>query len=356
MVAALAAGGLVESARLVDVFPWLAVRVPPPAPALIVAYYAALACSLWLHRGRIAARLGLLACIGAILTGVGSPVGPGMAPSGVRLTMFDVGQGDALLLQSRGGRTLMIDSGGVGFDGAAFDIGGRVLAPALWARGVRRLESLAITHGDPDHVGGAPSLIRDFTPAQVWQGIPVPGHPASAALAAAAADTGAAAEVRLAGWAQRLDGARLRVLHPPPADWERVRVRNDDSIVIEIVYGDVAMLLTGDISAAVEETLISMLTPARIRILKVAHHGSRTSTGQALVDVWRPTIALISCGRGNRFGHPVPEVLQRLESAGARIYRTDRDGQITVDTDGKSVAVRRFRSHEGTKNTKVGGE
>jgi competence protein ComEC len=98
-----------------------------------------------------------------------------------------------------------------------------------------------------------------------------------------------------------------------------------------------------------------MLTPARIRILKVAHHGSRTSTGQALVDAWRPTVALISCGRGNRFGHPVTEVIQRLQAAGAETYRTDRDGQVTVDTDGKSVGVRTFRSHEATKNTKVGG-
>jgi len=132
------------------------------------------------------------------------------------------------------------------------------------------------------------------------------------------------------------------VLHPPAPDWERQRVRNDDSVVLEVLYGDVALLLTGDIGSDVEREIVPRLVPARTRILKVAHHGSRTSTSQELLDVWRPQIALISCGRENPFGHPSPEVVSRLEAAGARIYRTDRDGEITVDTDGQHVVVRTF--------------
>ena len=119
-------------------------------------------------------------------------------------------------------------------------------------------------------------------------------------------------------------------------------MRNDDSVVLEVVYGDVAMLLTGDISAEIERAILPQLTRSRIRILKVAHHGSRTSTSQELLDAWRPQVALISCGRGNPFGHPAPEVVSRLAAAGARIYRTDRDGEITVDTDGERVVVRTF--------------
>jgi competence protein ComEC len=140
----------------------------------------------------------------------------------------------------------------------------------------------------------------------------------------------------------RQNGVQLRVLHPSAPDWERRRVRNDDSVVIEVVYGDVAILLTGDISAEVERAIAPRLTPARIRILKVAHHGSRTSSSSVLLDTWRPQVAVISCGRGNRFGHPAPEVLDRLNAIGAMVLRTDLDGQITIDTDGHSVRSTTF--------------
>jgi competence protein ComEC len=119
-------------------------------------------------------------------------------------------------------------------------------------------------------------------------------------------------------------------------------VRNDDSVVLEIVYGDVAFLLPGDIGAGVERTLLPSLTRARIRILKVAHHGSRTSTSRELLEHWRPQIAIVSAGRGNTFGHPAPDVLERLESIGADVYRTDLDGQVTVTTDGQQVEVGTF--------------
>ena len=146
----------------------------------------------------------------------------------------------------------------------------------------------------------------------------------------------------------RLGDVQLRVLHPPPPDWERRRVRNDDSVVLEVVYGDVAMLLTGDISADIERAILPQLSLSRIRVLKAAHHGSRTSSSSALLEGWRPQIAAISCGRGNRFGHPTAEVLQRLESIGATVLRTDRDGQIRIETDGRSLRMSTYRrtNHE----------
>ena len=103
-----------------------------------------------------------------------------------------------------------------------------------------------------------------------------------------------------------------------------------------------ALLLTGDIGGDVEKAIAPHLTAAPIRILKVAHHGSRTSSSAALLDTWRPQIALVSAGRGNAFGHPAPDVLDRLQSIGARVYRTDRDGEITLTTDGTSVSVATF--------------
>jgi competence protein ComEC len=135
---------------------------------------------------------------------------------------------------------------------------------------------------------------------------------------------------------------QVRVLHPPPPEWERRRVRNDDSVVVEIVYRDVAVLLTGDISAEVERAILPRVTRAETRILKIAHHGSRTSSSFEFLSEWRPQWALISAGRGNTFGHPAPEVLQRLEAIGARVLRTDLHGEITIETDGYKTNVRTF--------------
>jgi competence protein ComEC len=176
----------------------------------------------------------------------------------------------------------------------------------------------------------------------VWEGIPVSRAASLQAVLRRAVAVGAVLERRHEGQEFRLGDARILVLHPPQPDWERQRVRNDDSVVLEIVYGDVALLLTGDIGADVERAILPRLVPARIRVLKVAHHGSRTSTSRELLDAWRPQVALISCGRGNPFGHPAPDVIARLQAIGARIYQTDLDGEITVDTDGRHVNVTTF--------------
>jgi competence protein ComEC len=173
----------------------------------------------------------------------------------------------------------------------------------------------------------------------------VPRHEPSRRLRERAEATGGGTRLLRAGESFAWGTARVRVLHPPEPDWERPRVRNDDSVVLEILCGDVAMVLTGDVGAEVERDIVPRLTPARIRILKVGHHGSRTSSSSLLLEAWRPQIALISAGRGNTFGHPAPEVIQRLESIGAQIYRTDRHGQITVESDCRRALVRTY-THE----------
>jgi competence protein ComEC len=276
----------------------------------------------------------------AIAAGQPTPATPQSA-SGLRLTMMDVGQGESLLIESGGWRGL-IDAGGRPFgDGA--DVGRRVVVPALWARGVTSLDALLITHPDPDHVGGAGAVVDSLPVRELWWGVRVPGHEPSEELLSRVAAGRMGVSERWAGERLRPGNARVRVLHPPPPDWERRRVRNDDSVVLEIVQGDVAMLLLGDVSAEVERAIVPHLAPARIRILKAGHHGSRTSTSQALVEAWRPDIALISCGRGNSFGHPAPAVLARLRASGASVFRTDMDGQITVRSDGRQAWVETFR-------------
>jgi competence protein ComEC len=337
-----AANALVSSADLVSVAPWLTARVPPPGTALVLTYYAGLLAAIVASRRlRVAGAVVWLISLTAIVSGTGLSVTRGtQSRPPLRFTVFDVGQGESMLLEA-GGRTMLVDTGGPPFGGGV-DIGRRVLAPALWARGVRSIDAMLVTHGDPDHLGGALAVTGDFRPRQIWEGIRLPQHPPTQELLGAAARLGIPVAPLRAG--QRLDAGdvRLRVLHPPAPDWERRRVRNDDSVVIEVVYGDVALLLTGDIGEEIERAVIPLLTPARIRILKVAHHGSRTSSSAALLDGWRPHIAVISCGRGNRFGHPAPEVLERLESIGATVLRTDLDGQITIETDGRLLRTRTF--------------
>ena len=339
-IAHLGAAAIVSSARLVDVAPWLAFRVPAPSAFTIATYYTGLALLL-LMRAAWLRIVGLIALVvGALLIVTGVPFE--RDTPGLRLTMVDVGQGEAMTLRVPGHHAIMIDSGGAPFGGGGFDIGSRVVEPALWARGLSSLDALLLTHGDPDHIGGAMPLIEDFGPRELWQGIPVPRAVSLQAVLAHASASRIPIVDRRAGEEFRIGGARVIVLHPDAPDWERQRVRNDDSVVLEVLYGDVALLLTGDIGADVERRISPRLIPAKTRILKVAHHGSRTSTSRELLEAWRPQIALISCGRMNPFGHPAPEVVARLQAIDARVYRTDLDGEITIDTDGQHVSVATF--------------
>jgi competence protein ComEC len=266
--------------------------------------------------------------------------------------MMDVGQGDAVLVTLPNGRTLLVDSGGVSRSGE-FDIGDRVIGPALRARGLARLDYLAVTHGDPDHIGGAASLVRDFAPSEVWDGVFVNGHEPTAALKAVAARHRTGWRSLQQGDRVELGGVELRVHHPPVPDWERQRVRNDDSLVLELRYGQVSLLLTGDIGRDVERALLPRLDLLPFVVLKSPHHGSGTSSSPEFIDAITPRVVLISCGRGNPYGHPLPSVLDRYRAAGATVLRTDRDGQIEVITDGNTLEIETFSGRRlRTTNTK----
>jgi competence protein ComEC len=340
-LASVAAAGIVESARFVDAAPAFSWRVPSPGILLLLLYYGSLLVALFAKATW--RRLAAFSVLCAVLTLVIDMV-PRRRPAavhGFRLTVLDVGQGEAMLLES-GTSRLLIDAGGAPFGSGSFDIGTRVIAPALWARGVSRLDAVLLTHGDPDHIGGAPALLDTFRPSGLWEGIIVPRHEPSRTLREQARAAGIASRLRRGGETLRWGDTRIRVLHPPEPDWERPRIRNDDSVVLEVTCGGVALLLTGDVSAEVERDILGQLTSSRTRILKVGHHGSRTSSSSLLLESWRPQIALISAGRGNTFGHPTEEVIGRLESIGARIYRTDRHGQITVESDCQGAFVRTY--------------
>jgi len=351
------AAGLVRSAELVEYVPALSFRVAPPSWWAVAAYYGGLvALAFWWRRPRHR-----LAAIGAAAVAaiwiVAQPwtIAARRGDGRLHLTFIDVGQGDAALVRFPRGAAMLVDAGGLA--GSSFDIGDRVVAPVLRAAGIGRLDAIVLTHGDPDHIGGALSVIREFRPRQVWEGIVVPSFEPLRALRTEAQAVRSAWVNLKTGDRAVFDDVELTVRHPDVPDWERQKVRNDDSIVIELRWRDVSVLLTGDIGRTVEETLAPALPPAPIRIVKVPHHGSLTSSTVGFVQAMAPRLAVVSAGRANHFGHPVPEVLERYRVTGAEVFRTDQDGAVTVETDGESVSVRSFtgrvfnlpRRHEDTK-------
>jgi competence protein ComEC len=335
-----AAFWLVESARLVDVVPWLSRDVAPPSWFVVAAYYGCCVVCLLSRRLLRTGVAGVVLCGGVMLAG---PVAltrgtvPAAAPETLRVVFLDVGQGDATLVRMPGGRTMLVDTGGLA--GSAFDIGERVLTPALRAFGVRRLETMAVTHGDPDHLGGAPVILRRFRPGVVWEGVPVPPHIKLRELAAAVGAGHATWRTVQAGDSERNGSVEIRVLHPPPPEWERQKVRNDDSIVLELRLGDVSIVLPGDVGAEGERAVTSRLSLGPIAVVKAAHHGSATSSTQAFIQAAHPSAVVFSAGRGNRFGHPAPVVVDRYRRAGAQMFRTDEDGAVVLDTDGRTVEI-----------------
>ena len=350
-----AALALLASAALVDVAPWLVVDAPPPVWWLTAAYYAALvgllarrATRYWAACFTLSAAL-LLA--GPRLT-ARDAVPHSRLP--LRVVVLDVGQGDATLVSLPGGTAMLVDTGGfaalsTGADGAeppAFDVGERVVVPALRALGVTRLESVVITHGDPDHVMGAPGILRHLPPHSIWEGVPVPPHAGLQRLAAWAAERGVSWRRVQAGDVERSGDVELRVLHPPPPDWERQRVRNEDSVVLELRLGDVSVVLPGDIGREGERAILPRLEPGRIVVLKAPHHGSATSSTSELLDALRPAAVIFSCGRNNRFGHPHPAVVERYRAIGSAIFSTAEDGAVFVETDGRKVEMQGFHSRE----------
>jgi len=367
LAAHIGAAGLVWSARLVRFAPMLAYRIRPPAAWIVTVYYVSIAASwiIWRtawrsadvalriqdgnrHRwGRSANRAMLRGSVTVALASgawiLADPVSLAASRGDGRLhvTFIDVGQGDAALVRFPHGATLLVDVGGLGFT-SSFDIGDRIVAPVIRDAGFYRVDRVALTHGDPDHIGGAPSVMAEFRPREVWEGIPVPPFAPLTALRLQAQAMGARWANVYVGDAVMIDEVAVTSWHPARADWERQKVRNDDSLVLELRWRDASILLTGDIGRTVEATIARAIPPAPLRVIKVPHHGSLTSSSEPFVAAIRPRVAVVSAGRANHFGHPVPEVLERYRAVGADVFRTDQDGAVMVDTDGRSLAVRTF--------------
>jgi competence protein ComEC len=202
---------------------------------------------------------------------------------------------------------------------------------------------MAMTHSDPDHSGGLGAVLKRMRVGEFWEN----GRwgPGSEETLRALERSGVCRRTLAAGQRFWLGSALVTVLGPDgaaPLDQPPPISENEESLVLRLDWRGFSLLLTGDLGAPGEERLLAAHAPLRALALKVGHHGSRFSSSEDFLDAARPTIAVISAGARNPFRHPTPEALGRLEAAGARIYRTDRDGAVLLETDGATLWVTRW--------------
>ncbi len=259
-------------------------------------------------------------------------------PGGALLVeAIDVGQGDSILLITPDGKTLLVDGGGFGGGPRQapqdFDIGEEVVSPALWARGIKHLDVVALSHAHSDHMGGLPAVLRNFHPSELWVG----NNPPIAAyigLLDEAKTMGVKIKTLRAGDTALLGSSQVHVLAPMRDYVPGPDPSNDDSLVLHVAYGGTSILLEGDAEAPIERAMLSE-HDLQSTLLKVGHHGSVSSTEPAFLARVAPQLAVISCGAHNRYGHPRPEVLAELRDARVRTYSTDIQGAQCFALDGR---------------------
>jgi len=272
--------------------------------------------------------------------------------------VVDVGQGDSILLAFPDGKLMLVDGGGIPAFGhhapSQMDIGEDVVSPYLWDRSIRHIDVMACTHAHADHIGGLPSLLENFHAKELWTGANS-DNPAWCALREKARNAGARIVPLQRGQRWNYGGAELQVLAPSLEYVPGDAPHNNDSLAFRVTFGRHSFVLCGDIERQVEAELVAEGLISKTDVLKVAHHGSRTSSTPAFLDLARPTFALISAGFENSYGHPNAEVLRRYQERQACVLRTDLDGLITVRSDGRHLEMDMAR-WSGALGSAPGGE
>ena len=269
----------------------------------------------------------------------------------LRVEFLDVGQGDAALVTFPNGQTMLIDGGGrmnygEADGGDAFEadvprIGESVVSEFLWEIGYSKIDFLLATHADSDHMQGLTDVARNFDITKAYLGTTPLNDVDFIEINAVLSRKNIAVETLGKGESLDIGGARIEVLYSNPDDVPGIS-ENNSSLVLRIVFGNHSFLFTGDIETEAEANLLGSGSYLKSDVVKVPHHGSRTSSTLDFVTAVTPEIAVISAGRKSRFGHPHPEVVERWMNAGATIITTGDKGTVTIISDGKSLEVRRF--------------
>lgn len=262
----------------------------------------------------------------------------------LQVIFFDVGQGDSTLINTPGGKHILIDGGiGEGSFGKG-DQGKETLLPYLRRNGINHLDTVIMTHPDYDHIGGLVSIIQ-AKDIQINEFLdPGVAHPSRGYLDLL---KGVQARCKMEYRQPRSgdffdweEGIRVEVLSPPYL----LKDNNESSIVIKLTYGDISFLFTGDAAGIAENLMVDKYGYSlQSTILKAGHHGSSHSSTMEFLKKVRPEVAIFSCGENNKYGHPNEETIERLKKLGVRMFRTDQQGTITIITDGQDYQVKTDR-------------
>jgi len=316
-------------------------RIPTPPVWLGVAISAGLI-AIAVASTRTARRVAASVVAVLLVVLLWHPFAAELRPRELELTVIDVGQGDSLFLAFPDGKTMLVDGGGIPVFGRGprsnLDIGEDVIAPYLWDRGIRRVDVIALSHAHEDHAGGLPALIADFRPSELWTGI-TPEDEVWKRVRDAASNAGTPVRPLVSPAHFAFGGAEIEVLAPVADYVPSETPKNNDSLVLRVSYGRRSFLLTGDIERPIERVMLDGAEVRAADVLKVAHHGSRTSSTDEFLEAAHPAYALISAGYENSYGHPHATVLDRLTDRHTQVLRTDRQGMITIRTDGRRLTV-----------------
>jgi competence protein ComEC len=331
----------------------------PPAPTpLWLLLYAVFFILLFMHaRARLlsrfkpfesSSRISMMPVIGIALAGMCLmlPFALSFVPEQRMLVSFpDVGQGDCSLIELPGGKAVLIDGGGARDN--RFDIGRRVLAPWLWNKGIRRLDLVVLSHPHPDHMNGLIAILKKFEVAAVWESGLDTDLPGYDEFRAVMRDRKIRNRLVSADDPPMMLGeAMISVLHPGRGfdahDRQAFAAENNRSLVVQIRSEGRSLLFTGDIGIEAEHRILGNIREMKTDLVKVPHHGSKSSSSEDFVSQTRPEVAVVTVGRGNLYHHPSDEVLAHYERIGAQICRTDIDGAVTITVNKGKFGVQRW--------------